>query len=86
MEVDTGRAGPTLDLEEVVADISMLQDTLRHFTPTVAVGHLDDTILLTKMLLLQVRYERFGAMGDLEKAIEAGKRRSLEHHRAITVG
>lgn len=51
MEVDTGRAGPTLDPEEVVTDISMLQDSLRHFTSTAAVGHLDDAILLTKMLL-----------------------------------
>lgn len=51
MEVDSGRAGPTLDPEEVVADISMLQDSLRHFMSTAAVGHLDDAILLTKMLL-----------------------------------
>lgn len=48
---DPDRRGPVLDPDEVVADISMIQDSIRHFASTAAVGHLDDAILMTRMLI-----------------------------------
>ncbi|KAL0631148.1 hypothetical protein Q9L58_009991 [Maublancomyces gigas] len=50
-EADPDRRGPVLDPEEVVSDISVVQDSLGHFASTGAVGHLDDAILFTRMLI-----------------------------------
>lgn len=50
-EADPDRRGPVLDPEEVVSDISMIQDSVGHFASTGAVGHLDNAILLTRMLI-----------------------------------
>lgn len=85
--VDTGaESNRVLEPDEIVTDILMVQESFSNFTATGEVGHLDDAVLLAKVLLsdlLEMRRAQPAPTDELEQAItrarEAVAETQLDH-------